>query len=294
MCLCSPLCLSWGPSSRHCSAPAGFSPPRGGWGWSGPGSWWCTGPGQCHTPANQSESVIISQQPIRGRVYLSDAPDDRDGALETPLQQLWTEGLLFGLDMDTRGGRQQLVPAQLGQLRPPLGHRRPMLVRHDTGADLASAPARRPHPLALGDDLRGGHLWPDVRLRAQVHLGLTLPALTGLELDPLQGTDPDLAHLHTDPLHLLLPGLVAAALLALAPGPRLYSGAASRQADLEAARAPVAVVVSAGNWTRLESLDAGAVILKYVKRLPQIEILSFCFSLWLMVLFNLQKSILKP
>ena len=36
---------------------------------------------------------------MRGQyLYLSDAPDDGDGALETPLQQLGTEGLLLGPD----------------------------------------------------------------------------------------------------------------------------------------------------------------------------------------------------
>ena len=39
------------------------------------------------------------EQPMRGQyLYLSDAPDDGDGALETPLQQLGTEGLLLGPD----------------------------------------------------------------------------------------------------------------------------------------------------------------------------------------------------
>ena len=39
------------------------------------------------------------EQPMRGQyLYLSDAPDDGDGALETPLQQLGTEGLLLWPD----------------------------------------------------------------------------------------------------------------------------------------------------------------------------------------------------
>ena len=269
--MCSPLSPRQGPSSRHCSAPAVSSPPPGGWGWSGRGSWWCTGPGQCHKPEDQSEVSIVSHQPIRGQCYLRQAPDDSDGSLEAPLQQLGTEGLVFGLDVHTGGGRQQLLPGELGQLRPPLGHRRLVLVRHHAGADVAPAPQGRPHPLTLGDHLGRAHVEAELRLGANLWLLITL---TGLELDPLQRTDPHLAHLDTDPVHLLLLGhclTVTAALLALAPcpPPGLAPGlltsawAASRQSDLEAARAPVAVIVSAQrHGTRLKPLHAGAVILK--------------------------------
>ena len=72
-----------------------------------------------------------------------------------------------------RGGWQELVGGEFGQLGPPLGPGVVVGVGQHGGGD--GGGAGRAHPLALRDDVRGAHLHADVGL-------LRLHTLLGIEL----------------------------------------------------------------------------------------------------------------
>ena len=156
---------------------------------------------------------------------LGDASDDCNWSLEAPLQQLGRERLLLGLHMDAGGGGEELRGLQLGQFVTSLGSGNQFLVGKDGGGDW-SVP--RSNPLTLTDDLRRGHTGFYVVFRR-------------LCLDRAEGTDPDLAVLHGDPL-----------------GPA-GTPAIPRESDLQAAAA--AAVLLARQGAGLEPLDRGRVAL---------------------------------